>query len=43
MTAELGWSAVEARRQVADYVANVEAERDAPGLSTTVEGPAPVS
>ena len=31
--AELGWSAEEAERQVAAYVALVDAERAAPGLS----------
>jgi glycerol-3-phosphate dehydrogenase len=35
MGAELGWSAAEAARQVAAYVALVDAERAAPGLPRT--------
>ena len=42
LAAELGWSAEETDRQVAAYVALVDAERAAPGLPATVDGPAVV-
>jgi glycerol-3-phosphate dehydrogenase len=35
---ELGWGAEETDRQVAAYVALVEAERAAPGLASTIDG-----
>jgi glycerol-3-phosphate dehydrogenase len=43
LAAELGWSPEETNRQVAAYVALVEAERAAPGLAATVGGPAVVT
>ena len=35
---ELGWSAEETDRQVAAYVALIDAERAAPGLAPTTDG-----
>ena len=43
LASELGWNAEETDRQVAAYVALVDAERDAPGLSAALDGPATVS
>jgi glycerol-3-phosphate dehydrogenase len=40
LAAELGWSSEETERQVAAYVRAVDAEREAPGLSPTVDGSA---
>ena len=41
LAAELGWSEEETERQVADYVASVDAEREAPGLDVTGMPPVP--
>jgi glycerol-3-phosphate dehydrogenase len=43
IAADLGWTAEETERQVAAYVALIAAERDAPRLSTAIDGPAAVS